>query len=145
MNISDSLRYLFPDISFRPGGDCQLIERNGVMSIAVWRRPEPKPTDAQIAAAALPAAKAAKKAAIKELARQKILARYPEWKQTNLLARAVEMVSQGDLKGDEWGQMQAGWSWIKAVRSHSNLMEADVDACQTVEAVEQLIIGGLPD
>jgi hypothetical protein len=93
----------------------------------------------------LAAAKAAKKAQIKTAARAQILARYPEWMQANLTARAVELVSLGQTTGPEWGQMQAIWDWIKATRARSNLLEADVDACTTVEVVEQLTIGGWPD
>lgn len=145
MNISDPLRYLFPDISFRPGGDCELVDDNGTVVIAAWRRAEPQPTDAEIAAASLPAAKAAKKAEIKQAARAQILARYPEWMQANLTARAVELVSLGEITGSEWQRMQAIWNWIKATRARSDLLEADVDNCTTVEAVEQLTIGGWPE
>ncbi len=110
-----------------------------------WLSTKPRPTDAEIAAAALPAAKAAKKREIKQAARARILARYPEWMQANLTARAVELVSLGQTTGPEWGQMQAIWNWIKATRARSDLLESDVDNCTTVEAVEQLTIGGWPE
>lgn len=117
---------------------------DGTTSIT-WLSSKPRPTDAQIAAAALPAAKAAKRAEIKQVARARILARYPEWMQANLTARAVELVSLGQTTGPEWGQMQAIWNWIKAQRARSDLLEADVDNCTTVQAVEQLTIGGWPE
>jgi hypothetical protein len=117
---------------------------DGTTSIT-WLSTKPRPTDAQIAAAALPAAKAAKTQQIKAAARARILARYPEWRQANLTARAVELVSLGQTTGPEWGQMQAIWNWIKATRARSDLLESDVDNCTTVEAVEQLTIGGWPD
>ena len=117
---------------------------DGIISIT-WLSDKPHPTDAEIAAAALPAAKAAKKQHIKAAARARILARYPEWMQANLTARAVELVSLGQITGPEWSQMQAIWNWIKATRARSDLLESDVDNCTTVEAVEQLIIGGWPD
>ncbi len=98
-------------------------------------------TDAEVVAAA----KAAKTQQIKAAARAQILARYPEWRQANLTARAVELVSLGQTTGPEWGQMQAIWDWIKATRARSDLLESDVDNCTTVEAVEQLVIGGWPD
>jgi hypothetical protein len=110
-----------------------------------WLSTKPPPTDAEIAAAALPAAKAAKKQHIKAAARARILARYPEWMQANLTARAVELVSLGQITGPEWGQMQAIWNWIKDTRARSDLLESDVDNCTTVEAVEQLTIGGWPE
>jgi hypothetical protein len=138
-----ALRHIFPDIDF--DRDVTLQDDGNGPYIAAWRRPEPQPTDAEIAAAALPAAKAAKKAAIKQAARTRILARYPEWRQQNMTARAVELVSLGQITGPEWGQMQAIWDWIKATRARSDLLEADVDNCTTVEAVEQLVIGGWPE
>lgn len=110
-----------------------------------WKSNKPRPTDAEIAAAALPAAKAAKRLAIKAAARQIILNRYPEWRQANLTARAVELVSLNETSGPEWQQMQSIWAWIKDVRARSDLLEADVAACTTVEAVEGIVIGGWPD
>lgn len=98
-------------------------------------------TDAEI----LAATQAAKRTAIKAAARQTILARYPEWRQANLTARAVELVSLGETSGAEWQQMQSIWAWIKDVRARSDLLEADVAACTTVEAVEGIVIGGWPD
>ena len=98
-------------------------------------------TDAEI----LAATQAAKRAAIKAAARQVILDRYPEWRQANLTARAVELVSLGETSGSEWQQMQAIWGWIKDVRARSDLLEADVAACTTVEAVEGIVIGGWPE
>ena len=98
-------------------------------------------TDAEV----LAATQAAKRAAIKAAARQTILARYPEWRQANLTARAVELVSLGETSGPEWQQMQSIWAWIKDVRARSDLLEADVAACTTVEAVEGIVIGGWPD
>ena len=110
-----------------------------------WLFDGPHPTDAEIAAAALPAAQAAKRLAIKTAARQIILSRYPEWRQANLTARAVELVSLGETSGSEWQQMQSIWAWIKDVRARSDLLEADVAACTTVEAVEGIVIGGWPE
>jgi len=110
-----------------------------------WLSAKPRPTDAEIAAAALPAAKAAKRTEIKATARAQILARYPEWMQANLTARAVELVSLGQTTGPEAQKIQAVWAWIKATRARSDLLEADVDNCTTVEAVEQLTIGGWPE
>jgi hypothetical protein len=117
---------------------------DGIISIT-WLSTKPRPTDAQIAAAALPAAKAAKRTEIKAAARACILARYPEWMQANLTARAVELVSLGQTTGSEWQRMQAIWDWIKATRARSDLLESDVDNCTTAEAVEQLTIGGWPE
>ena len=141
--IVATLSYMFPGIDLASE---VLLQDNGAGPyIAVWNRPEPQPTDAEIAAAALPAAQAVTRTAIKAAARQVILARYPEWMQANLTARAVELVSLGEITSPEWQQLQSIWSWIKAVRAHSNLLEADVANCTTVEAVEALLISDWPE
>jgi len=68
-------------------------------------------------------------AAVKAEARRRILARYPDWKQTNMVARSVELMH---LKGTkEWtpaeqaeaDALQAAWDWVKAVRSASDVIE----------------------
>lgn len=138
--LVDALSYM----GFEPLVDFE-VSQNGSKITLRWLSTKPRPTDAQIAAAALPAAQAAKRSAIKQAARQVILARYPEWMQANLTARAVELVSLGELTGPEWQRMQSIWAWIKAVRSHSDLLEADVANCTTVDAVEGIVIGGWPD
>ena len=143
--VSEALTQLFPNLTFGPSGDCEVRDDGRGPYIAAWRRPEPRPTDAEIAAAALPAAQAAKRLAIKQAARQIILARYPEWRQANLTARAVELVSLNETSGPEWQQMQSIWAWIKDVRARSDLLEADVAGCTTVEAVEGIVIGGWPE
>lgn len=138
--ISESLMYM----GFEPLLDFE-VSQSGDKFALRWLSDKPRPTDAQIAAAALPATQAAKRLAIKTAARQIILSRYPEWRQANLTARAVELVSLNETSGPEWQQMQAIWGWIKAVRARSDLLEADVAACTTVEAVEGIVIGGWPD
>ena len=125
--------------------DFEVIQNEQGVRLSRWLSDKPRPTDAEIAAAALPAAQAAKRAAIKQAARQTILARYPEWMQANLTARAVELVSLNELTGPEWQRMQSIWAWIKAVRAHSDLLEADVANCTPVEAVEGIVIGWWPD
>ena len=132
-------------LGFEPDVDYVVVGVSDGTTNITWLSAKPRPTDAEIAAAALPAAKAAKKAEIKAAARAQILARYPEWQQANLTARAVELVSLNELTGPEWQRMQSIWAWIKAVRAHSDLLEADVANCTTVEAVEGIVIGGWPD
>lgn len=68
-------------------------------------------------------------------ARRRILALYPEWKQANLSARAlelVEMIAQGETltteEQAERDEIDATWQWIKSVRAASNGMEADPPA-----------------
>lgn len=71
---------------------------------------------------------------IKAKARDVILSRLPEWKQANMTARAVELVGAGQASGAEWDAMQALWAWVKAVREHSDALEAQALASpQTVD------------
>jgi hypothetical protein len=125
--------------------DFEVIQDEHGVRLSRWLSDKPRPTDAEIAAAALPAAQAAKRFAIKTAARQIILSRYPDWRQANLTARAVELVSLGETSGPEWQQMQSIWAWIQSVRARSDLLEADVAACTTVEAVKGIVIGGWPE
>ena len=79
------------------------------------------------------------KSAIKAEAGKRILLVAPEWKQRNLIARAVEL---RDIMDDRWltaadqGEKDAAavvWGQIKAIRAHSDSLEADVDAGKAVD------------
>ncbi len=74
---------------------------------------------------------------VKVTAGNLILSYCPQYKQANLMARAVELALQfPGLRGDqfdepyktEWSAGQAIWDNIKAVRNHSNALEAEVTA-----------------
>lgn len=71
---------------------------------------------------------AEQKALVKAEARRRILDRYPDWKQTNMLARSVELVKKGNTltpeELTETQQLEAVWAWIKAVRTASDQLEA---------------------
>lgn len=79
------------------------------------------------------------KAAIKAEAGRRILERAPEWKQRNVLARSVELRNIKDgraLASDEQAELdaaQALWDSIKAIRAHSDQLEAEVDAGRVVD------------
>lgn len=71
--------------------------------------------------------------AIRAEARRRILARYPEWRQQNMTARAVELVDKGvdNLTSEEAAEraaIAAAWEWIKSVRAASNDLEASTPA-----------------
>ncbi|MBI1201506.1 MAG: hypothetical protein GC182_03240 [Rhodopseudomonas sp.] len=70
---------------------------------------------------------------IKATAGAIILAAFPEWKQSNLTARGVELtmkVARGEtLTSAEQAEataLQAVWDWIKSVRDHSAALETEV-------------------
>lgn len=59
-------------------------------------------------------------AEINSLAGEKILALYPQYKQANLTARFVELITLNETDSEEGVAIQAAWDWIKEVRSSSN-------------------------
>lgn len=81
-------------------------------------------------------------AAVKEEARLRILARFPDWKQANMLAREGELGrieaglmrnAQGarldaraltEMESQELQAINQAWEWIKAVRACSDEIEA---------------------
>jgi len=72
----------------------------------------------------------AQKAAVDAEASRRILAVLPSWKQTNMIARSVELqqiAAARALSADELGEhaaMAAAWAWVKAVRAASNVLNA---------------------
>lgn len=70
-------------------------------------------------------------AAVKQEARRRILERYPDWKQTNMVARSVELQDIWRQVGSwtpeeraEADALTAAWAWIKAIRAASDEIEA---------------------
>ena len=67
---------------------------------------------------------------VKAEAGRRIVARYPEWKQRNMTARAVELLhiqaSQPWTPEEqaEADALQAAWAWIASVRAASDVLEA---------------------
>lgn len=79
-------------------------------------------------------------AKVKAKARLTILSVFPEWRQANMTARAVELLSANDLESQEWNGLKIVWGWIKSVRVHSDNMEASIMACQTEEEMSAVDI-----
>lgn len=68
---------------------------------------------------------------IKAEASRRILARYPEWKQINMIARGVELQNQWRSAGKwteeeaaEAAKLSAAWNWVKRVRAASDALES---------------------
>jgi len=76
----------------------------------------------KLTAEELAADEAQRIAEIKAEARRRILARIPDWKQSNMIAGAVEMLAAGQTIAPE---LAAGWAWVKSVRAYSDTLEAD--------------------
>lgn len=68
---------------------------------------------------------------VKEIARSKILAVMPEYKQRNASLRLAELNQQESLSVDEITERSAileKWSMIKKIRAHSNFLESELAA-----------------
>ena len=87
--------------------------------------------------------KQAKIAQIKREAAERINDICPAWKQSNLNARAVELIANKSVNGEltqseqsEWSNMMQIWQAIKQIRSDSNIAENTVNGLTTVEEIE---------
>jgi hypothetical protein len=73
------------------------------------------------------------RAQIRADCRADILARFPDWKQANLTARAVELLEQqftGTMTSEDQVDLdaiRAAWGWIKQRRVQSDEEEAALD------------------
>lgn len=82
---------------------------------------------------------------IKEKAGGIILSRFPAHKQANAIARALELTRK-ELTGQtltpgeaaEMAAIEAIWTWVRAVRAHSDTLEAAILADQAphIEDIE---------
>lgn len=64
---------------------------------------------------------------IKALAGEKISARYPSWKQLNMLARHAEITVARERTSDDLAELallEHAWVWIKSIRLASDIHEA---------------------
>ncbi len=68
---------------------------------------------------------------VKTEARRRILSAFPEWKQTNMIARGLELQDVWRRNGSwsageqaESDALAAAWAWIKLVRAASDGIEA---------------------
>lgn len=79
---------------------------------------------------------------IKAEARRRIVARVPEWRQTNFTARMIELVRLGAQNWTpeqqaEAAAIEATWEWVKRIRARSDELEAAV-AGKTLEEIQAL-------
>ena len=96
-------------------------------NVVTWHGPGECPTAEALETAHDDHAAAVRVAAVKAEARRRIVSRYPDWKQANMTARGLELVSLGvNITADEAAEMdalRAAWSWIKSVRAASDAIE----------------------
>jgi hypothetical protein len=81
---------------------------------------------------------------INSLAGKKILNRLPQWKQSNLSARAAELIvidkaNWTSEESEEFTAIQSEWNWVKSIRALSNNYYADVTLASTAERINALM------
>lgn len=116
-------------LGFVPFTDYQLEKTlAGDIRIASWTSKKPQPTQESLDLIdANELADFDRIQAIKLAARIHILAVFPEWKQANMIARAVDLVDRGDARSasedTELSALRAAWAWVETVRTESNIAE----------------------
>jgi len=67
------------------------------------------------------------KANINSLAGEKILSVYPDYKQRNMTARYIELLTLNQLDSAEALGLKASWNWINDIRRRSNVASIGID------------------
>lgn len=78
-------------------------------------------------------------AEINTLASDKILALYPDYKQRNMTARYIELVTLSELETTEALSIKDAWDWIKNIRSESNTTNLAITSATNISDIKQLI------
>ncbi len=80
---------------------------------------------------------------IKREAAERISDICPAWKQSNLTARAVELIANKSVNGEltqseqsEWSNMMQIWQALKEIRTGSDTAENTVNGLNTIEEIE---------
>ncbi len=126
--LSRTLAYLFPGIDFTRDVVIQADE-----GIVDWRRPEPQPTPAELAAAELPAAKQFAIAANRAECSRRIFARYPAGRQSSValgIYSGAEAEAQAAIMKD----------WISDMVAAENAAADAIEAATTVQQVEAVTV-----
>ena len=122
--LARTLAYLFPGIDFTR--DVVIQADQGLVE---WRRPEPQPTPAEIAAAELPATKAASIAANRAECSRRIFERYPTGRQLSALAGLYDSANVATMV-----------DWIAANIAAENTAADAIEAATTVQQVEAVTV-----
>ena len=127
MKLPDILKYIYPSIVF--GVDCHLQDDGAGPYIAQWRRPEPQPTPAELAAAELPASRQFAVAANRSECSRRIYERYPAGRQLSALAGLYDLAN-----------VAAMHEWIALNIAAENTAADAIEAATTVQAVEAVSV-----
>jgi hypothetical protein len=72
---------------------------------------------------------------VNTLAGEKILTKYPQYKQANMTARAIELQSLNLVGNPEWLAIQAAWDWVKTIRTASNEVNVVIQNVTNIAAM----------
>lgn len=125
--LAKTIAYLYPGIDF--AFECRLQDDGDGQYIAKWDRPEPQPTQTEIAAAILPAAKASSTVKINTEATLRILTAYPIEKQSSANLGIYPQAYTDKMIAD-----------IAAVIAASNTACDAVDAAVDVSGVDAVVV-----
>lgn len=129
----NEIKELYPDIT---DDQFRLEDDGSGAKIVLWTYPMRKPTKTQIKAVAVKAEITRLKKKVKKMANDKILITAPAWKQRNLIARSVELLTldpTDPVVVAESDMMKAAWASLNAIRKHSNKLEDDLDKDVTTD------------
>lgn len=104
----------------------------------VWIATDDAAVQAIMDAYPLAAYRAEVMAPIKQHAQNLIYSRYPQWRQANMTARAVELsLSQplSPLDALELEDISAAWAWVRSVRLHCAALEEQLNACTEADQI----------
>jgi len=122
-----SIAYLFPGINFE--SDCIVEDAGSGPYIAVWNRPEPQPTPAEIEAAYPAAQAAAARAAIKPVSRRQMLTALHRVGLLDTIKAAV--AGSGDVEMqiafDEALEFERGNAFIATMAAVLGKTDAEID------------------
>lgn len=79
------------------------------------------------------------KLSVNSMAGNKILALYPDYKQRNMTARYLELVTLNETDSAEALTIKAAWDWIKDIRNRSNVSYALVEQATTIEELDSVL------
>jgi hypothetical protein len=70
---------------------------------------------------------------------KKILDRYPQYKQANMTARFIELMTLSETSSQEALDIKAAWDWIKSIRQESNVASDVITAADAAGQVSAAV------
>jgi hypothetical protein len=127
--LYNQIKELYPHLE--PLKDFILQDDGEGPYIKEWFSEESRPTKEELADVKVTAIKAPLISEIKRIASEKILAIAPDWKQRNMIARSVELLTLDPTDESviaERAAMKAAYRRLDAIREYSNTLEGALDA-----------------